>query len=126
MITLSKAAAPVLVGAASLLALAVGCDSRPPVESSMAEATVKGTVTIKGKNATKGKVVFDPSNYLRKEARRTADINPDGTYEIKTLIGLNEVQIESTEAAKAGASYDRYSLDVPAAGTTFDIKVPKN
>ena len=113
--------------AAFLLLVAVGCmDSRPSVSSSTTEATVKGTVTIKGKPATKGSVVFDPSNYARKnEQPRSAPLNKDGTYSIKTLIGSNSIRVSSPEAEAAGAGYMTEDLDVVAGEQTFDIKLPK-
>jgi hypothetical protein len=122
----ARVLAPGLVGPALLYLAGLGCDSRPAVDTSTTEATVKGTVTVKGKPATKGKVVFDPSNYKRKnEAIRTADIGPGGTYEIKTLVGTNSVKVDSPEAAKAASLYDTYTYDVPSGTSTFDIVIPK-
>lgn len=126
-----KSAAPGLAGLGLGLALAaatatgVGCDSRPGVESSTTEAQVKGTVFVNGTPVKKGKVVFDPANYKRKDAQaRTATINADGSYEVTTLVGENEVRVESPEATKANATYERITLDVPAGGMTKDIKIP--
>ena len=124
---------------AFLLLAALGCmDSRPSVSSSTTEATVKGTVTIKGKPATKGSVVFDPSNYARKnEQPRSAPLNKDGTYSIKTLIGSNSIRVSSPEAILKlaepasmlrfeGASHEvkaepviRPVVDTTAAGDSF-------
>ncbi|MFO0887618.1 MAG: hypothetical protein U0790_00580 [Isosphaeraceae bacterium] len=123
-----KAFAPGLAGLAWILAVSAGtgCESRPSVESSTAEAQVKGTVYVKGVPVKKGKVVFDPANYKRKDAQaRTATINPDGTYELKTLVGQNEIRVESPEATKANATYERITVDVPSGGMTQDIKLPR-
>jgi hypothetical protein len=103
-----------------------GCDGRPAVSSSTTEATVKGTVTVKGKPATKGTVEFDPANYQRKDAQaRSAPINPDGTYTIETLVGGNTVRVRGPEAEKAGALYETTDFDVKEGENTLDIKVPK-
>jgi hypothetical protein len=72
-----------------------GCGSgAPPVSSSMEEATVQGTVTVKGKPLTRGKITFDPANIKRKVAPRSAPIGPNGAYTIKTLIGENSVTVQ--------------------------------
>jgi hypothetical protein len=112
---------------ALLMMIAPGCgDQRPSVESSTAEGTVKGKVTIKGKPASKGSVVFDPANYLRKDATaRTASINPDGTYTVTTLVGGNMIRVSSPEAEAAGASYMSIDFDVKAGDNTLDITLPR-
>jgi hypothetical protein len=110
----------------ALLVIGWGCDSRPAVSTSTTEATVKGTVTIKGKPATKGTVEFDPANYQRKDVQaRSAPINPDGTYTITTLVGGNTVRVRGPEAEKAGALYETIDFDVKAGENNLDIKVPK-
>ncbi|MEJ7639981.1 MAG: hypothetical protein WKF75_18915 [Singulisphaera sp.] len=59
--------------AATGLIVGWGCgEGKPSVESSETEATVTGKVTIRGKPATKGSVMFDLSNSC---ARPSA---PDG------------------------------------------------
>jgi len=104
---------------ASFMVLALACgDERPPVSSSMTEATVKGTVKVKGKLATKGTVVFDPSNYIRKmERARNAPVGKDGSYTIKTLVGENV-------ATYSGMPYDRVVFEVKEGENTLDIEVP--
>ena len=74
-----------------LAALGPGCDGRPAVDSSMTEATVSGTVLVKGKPATGGEVVFNPANVDRPVGPRSAPINKDGTYTVKTLTGGNQI-----------------------------------
>jgi len=124
--SLARVLAPGLVGPALLYLAGLGCESRPSVDTSTTEATVKGTVTIKGKPATKGNVVFDPSNYKRKDEQpRLSKIGPDGTYEIKTLVGPNTVKVDSPEAAKAAGLYETYNYDVPSGTSTFDVVIPK-
>src|SRR5690606_22925014 len=91
---------PLLLGALAPF-VASGCgQGPPPVSASKTEATVRGKVVVRGKAATKGQVVFDPSNIRRKDAvARTAELNPDGTYSITTLIGENDVRYEGPAIA---------------------------
>ena len=67
---------PVGLACAALVASAIGCDDgKPAVDTSREEATVKGTVTLRGKPITWGEIRFDPSNYLRRdETARAAPI----------------------------------------------------
>ncbi len=84
--------------AASLLQ---GCgEGTPWVDTSLTEASVSGTVSVKGTPATGGKILFNPSNAGRIVPTRTADIGPDGTYTIKTLTGDNRVTFEGEVASK--------------------------
>ena len=119
-IAVSLSSAFVLVG--------LGCgEGKPSVSSDTTESTVKGTVTIKGKLASKGKVVFDPANYLRKDVTaRSTDIGKDGTYTVKTLVGGNSVRVEGPEAEKAGAAYMSIDFDVKAGENTLDITLPRS
>src|SRR4051812_29346902 len=88
----------IAVATAVALIFVVGCgQGAPAVDTGDEEVTVKGTVKVKGKNATKGEVVFDPSNVERKTGPKTAPIEKDGTYSIKTLIGKNQVTVRSPE-----------------------------
>lgn len=115
--------------AVALLPL-VACNgegSVPAVSSSTTEATVKGKITLGGAPAKGGEVVFDPSNYLRKsEAARAAKIGEGGAYEIKTLVGQNQIHLGGPQISKQMRSATRlsWSLDVQPGDQTFDIKVP--
>jgi len=78
-----------------------GCgEGKPSVDTSLTEASVSGTVSVKGTPATGGKILFNPSNAGRIVPTRTADIGPDGTYTIKTLTGDNRVTFEGEVASK--------------------------
>ena len=78
----------------ALAPLAGGCgDSHPPVDSSLTEAKVRGVIKIKGKPAAGGgQVSFNPSNVERKVASFTAKIGDDGSYELTTFTGGNQVK----------------------------------
>jgi len=110
---------------ATIVIVSWGCGDggKPPVSTSTTEAKVKGKVLVKGKPATSGVVSFDPSNYVRKMAPvNSATINPDGTYEVTTLVGKNTISF-------SGRSLGPYlnltlSLDVQEGENTFDIVLP--
>jgi hypothetical protein len=54
-----------------------------------------------------------------------ADIKTDGTYEVKTLIGANQVTVVIPgRQTKASAPYVRKTYDVKAGTNTFDIEIP--
>lgn len=114
-----------VLSACSLITLAWGCDGGPaPATSSMEEATVSGTVTIRGKTATKGTVFFDPASYQRPVGARSTEIGKDGTYTIKTLVGHNAVRVSSPLIKGRELDDLSQSYDVKAGTNTFDIKVP--
>ncbi len=107
--------------------LAAGCgQGAPSVETSMTEATVQGKVIVKGKTITKGEVVFDPTNYLRKDAgQRRAAISKDGTYSVTTLLGENAVRYEGPAIAKdRELSGTSLSCIVKAGENQFDVVLP--
>ncbi|WP_435015347.1 hypothetical protein TA3x_002885 [Tundrisphaera sp. TA3] len=109
------------------LILAQGCGGgAPPVDTSTAQATVSGKVTIRGKPATKGSINFDPSNIKRKDAApTTAAIGPDGSYTAKTLLGVNQVTFSGPPFVKDPALQDsQFQFDVQAGENTFNPDLP--
>lgn len=112
--------------AVGLLALC-GCDqggSAPAVSSSTEEGTVHGTVTINGKKASGGTIQFDPSNIKRKSVSAVAaEISKDGTYSIKTLIGENQIRVDSPETKKGMFSVD--SFEVKSGENSHDVSLMK-
>jgi hypothetical protein len=113
---------------ALLCGLAQGCGpGGPRAEPSLVEATVTGRVESAGKPITKGRVLFDPANVNRpREAARTAEIGPDGTYKITTLIGENRVTVAIPgRPSKAGSLPVQLICDVKAGQeNSFPITVP--
>ena len=118
-----RVGAGLIVGA--LLAAGWGCGVKPSVTTTDDEATVTGSVTIKGKKATAGSVSFNPSNYKRQVAARTASIAKDGTYSIKTLVGENQIKVSSPGLGRSRelSDVDLY-FDVKAGPNTYDIVLP--
>lgn len=115
------------MAAAGLLSVVLGCgDDKPPVDTSSEEATVKGKVTLRGKPVVKGNIRFDPSNYLRRDATaRSAPIQPDGSYEVKTLVGLNRVSFLVPEITRDPALQDvALECEVKAGDNSFNAVLP--
>jgi hypothetical protein len=116
----------ILVAPLVFLPLGYGCgDSHPPVDSSLTEAKVKGTIKFRGKPAQGGgQVSFNPSNVERKVGAFTAKIADDGSYSLTTYTGLNEIKFsgpflrESPEVALVS-----HYLDVKAGETTRDFSL---
>ena len=110
-----------------VLAFAWGCgDSPPSVTSSKTEATVKGAVTIDGKPATAGSIVFDSSNISRPDAKPAeAPIGKDGTYSVKTFTGENQVKLKGNDLIKARPElqYERRTFNVQSGENTFNFEV---
>jgi hypothetical protein len=114
----------VVLVCAGALGLGGGCGS-PSTTSSTAEATVHGTVKLKGKLLTSGKVFFNPSNVNRKDvAAVTAEIGKDGTYTIKTLVGRNVVSVSAPETVKDPVlQYNSVTHNFTEGDSTYDIDV---
>ena len=100
-----------------------GCgDGKPWVDTSLTEATVTGTVSVKGTPATGGKILFNPSNAGRIVPTRTADIGPDGSYTIKTLTGDNRVTFDGEVATKnVGVGLIKEYANVESGENHFDF-----
>src|SRR6516164_2622469 len=78
-----------------------GCgDGKPYVDKSMTEATVSGVVSVKGKPADGGTILFNGNSSGRSVPIRTAEIGPDGAYTIKAFTGVNQVSFDGQIAAK--------------------------
>lgn len=110
---------------ASALMLGSGCGGAPSVDTSQSEATVKGVVKVNGAAVTEGEIIFDPANYLRKDAqKRTAPIGKDGSYEIKTLTGENIVTISGPATKKSSElQYVKRATNVNSGENSFDFIV---
>jgi len=112
---------------AGLLAASLGCGGgKPSVDTTNEEATVKGTVTLKGKPLAKGEIRFDASNYLRKNVTaKSAELQPDGSYQITTLVGANRITFLSPMLNKDPALQEStVEFDVKSGENTLDIALP--
>ena len=102
---------------------AAGCgDGKPWVDTSLNEATVSGVVSVKGKPADGGTIMFNPSNSGRIVPTRTAKIGADGSYTIKTYTGVNQVSFDGEVAAKnRGVGLLKEAVDVAAGENKADF-----
>ena len=113
--------------ASAALFAAPGCGGgNPSVSSSSAEAKVTGTVKVNGKAVTSGQVKFNPANVNRKNAPvRTAEIKPDGSFEVTTLVGENTATVTGPEvAAEPKAMMNQKVVDVKDGGPPVPIELP--
>jgi hypothetical protein len=114
-------------GLAAWLIACCGCGGSGalPVSSSSEGATVHGTVSIKGKPATAGKIFFNPANINRKDAPTvSAEIGKDGAYTTKTLVGENQIYVESPETKKDPGLASALVFDVKSGDNTFNVSLP--
>ncbi len=114
---------------ACVLALASwGCEpsGSVSVSNSSDEATVKGKVTVNGKLATGGEIIFDPSNIRRRDAAmRKAKIGEDGSYSVTTLVGENTASVDTPEIRKAGMQIQaRKQVDIKAGENDLPLEIP--
>jgi hypothetical protein len=108
------------LAATALIGVGGGCgDGRPAVDTTKAEATVSGKVTLNGKPAAGETIAFDPSNVERKDERaRTATIDKDGSYRLTTLAGQNRVSFAGRLTSK--------NPDIANAAEMHDLKPGEN
>lgn len=109
----------------ALCVVALGCESNgggtPPTSTSKTEVNVSGTVTVKGKPATGGKITFDATNINRKDVQPTsADIGKDGKYSAKTYPGDNGVQISGVPGQ---AMLFRQRKEISEGDNTYDVEL---
>jgi hypothetical protein len=104
-----------------------GCGGGAPREdSSTEEATVSGKVSFKGKPLTTGDVTFSAGNVSRPSPPRKSPISKEGTYSVKTLVGVNNVEVFSATIQKAGPDMPPFSYTVKSGDQTLDIDLPKD
>jgi len=115
-----------MVIAAGLLT-AWGCGGgAPAVSSSSTEVKVKGVVKLHGLPATGGEVSFNPANINRKNAAvRTAEIKPDGAFEVTTLVGENMISVTGPAvAADPKLAVNQRVVDIKNGDEPIEIQLP--
>lgn len=113
-----------LAVAGVFLAATWGCGGgTPPVSSSSEKVQVSGTVTLKGKPLSGGKIYFDPSNINRRDAVGQAfEVGNDGTYSGETLVGENSVTVTNPTIEKSpDLSANREVVDLKSGENTVNI-----
>ena len=118
----------VRIGFATLLTALSGCSAARP-RSSLEEATVTGTVKVRGKLLDGGELNFSAVNPNRRVEMRKATIGKDGTYTAKAYIGLNTVTVfprkpKNKKEGKDffGVNYDEKSVTVKSGENTADLE----
>jgi hypothetical protein len=104
-----------------------GCgDEVPPASSSMAQAQVKGRVTLKGQPLKNVEVNFNPANINRPTATKiTSKVADDGSYEITTLVGDNTVTLSGAGIGNnMQVQYFSKTFDVQAGTNSLDLAIP--
>jgi hypothetical protein len=117
------------IGLAALLTALSGCSAAPDRESSTEEATVTGTVKVRGKLLDGGELNFNAVNPNRRVEARKAAIGKDGTYKAKAYIGLNTVTVfprkpRNKQEGKDffGVNYEEKSVIVKSGDNTADLE----
>ncbi len=130
--TLRRHRNPAVQMAAAILFLTIaGCDAysgAPSVSSSLEEATVKGTIRVRGKPVDNGRILFRCANIRRPSAKaRDVPIAKDGTYTVTTLVGDNIVEISCKELhTKQNRPYldNEKTVIVESGENTIDFDIP--
>ncbi|MES2789198.1 MAG: hypothetical protein V4719_06215 [Planctomycetota bacterium] len=110
---------PSLVCCCSLgLGMLIGCGPSGPRRD---YAEVKGKVTYQGESLKKGTVIFQPAS----GAAVVADIQPNGTYTLKGVIGPNSVMVSNREPdpGPGGATPEQRKAAKAAAAAAAKVKV---
>ncbi len=79
-----------------------------------------------GKPVTGGELRFNPTNYMREGVgARTAQIQQDGHYEVKTPIGQNSISLTGPALAKdPQLAYGALSFDVQPGENEYNVVLP--
>jgi hypothetical protein len=113
-----------------LLAYATGCGGHsqaPTMTTSLEEAEVKGTVRVNDKPVTNGNLIFRASHVHRQGVpNRSCDIEKDGTFKIKLLVGENYVMVDCKELKnpKLRQFRDEDQLVIVKPGEEITIDIP--
>ncbi len=113
-----------LCGVFALTLASFGCGS--DATSSTAMGHVKGKVTLAGKPVSNVDLNFNPSNIHRKDAPiASATLQADGSYEVTTLSGQNQISLSGQSIAKTPRlSYFSKTIDVKTGENQLDIEIP--
>jgi hypothetical protein len=116
------------IAVAALLTALCGCSTPPDRHSSLEEATLKGTVNVRGKRLQGGELNFNAVNPNRRVDMRQATISKNGTYEAKVYVGQNIVTVipprpRTRQEGKDffGVNYEEKLVNVTAGENTADL-----
>lgn len=116
-----------------MLGFVVGCGESVPPAPKREYADVTGTISLNGAPLKMGQVTFQPAA----GAAVTGEIQADGTYSLKGVIGPNKVMIVSQDAQPPMSADNPASrqppkshipvvFGTPASTLSFDVKAGKN
>jgi hypothetical protein len=118
------------IALAALVTALSGCSAAPDRESSLNDATVTGTVKVRGKLLNGGEVNFNAVNPNRRVDTRKATIGKDGAYTVKAYLGLNIVTVfppkpRDKQQGKDffGVNYEEKSVTVTSGENTADLDI---
>ena len=101
-----------------------GCSASPDRESSLDDATVTGTVKVRGKLLEGGELHFHAVNPNRRVDRRNAAIGKDGTFTVKTYIGRNLVTVTPPKPRNKKEGQDFFGVN--SEELSVDVKPDEN
>lgn len=114
-----------VVGLMCIAAGAVGCSEAPEVPAGAGhKSVVSGTVTVKGKPATGGTLVFKPNHAVANAATAAATVQFDGKFSVETFSGPCEVSFEGPgfkKDADPGGGVRSIILDEGESTTQIDF-----
>lgn len=117
----------VTLSVAGALLVSPGCgDGTQFVGKESTEAKVNGTVTIRKFPAQGLELTFTPIQATSEKAgSRNAKVNSDGTYQVTTIVGPNEVRIGGPATKKEPTlAYVTKRVEVLAEGTVAHLDFP--
>ena len=104
-----------------------GGNDAPTMTTSLEETEVKGTVRVNGKPVTNGNLIFRASHMNRQGVpNRNCDIEKDGTFKTKLLVGENYVMVDCKEllSPKLRQFRDEDQMVMVKPGEDLDINIP--
>jgi hypothetical protein len=124
--TTRKGLGTLIVSATLLGALGCGEEAAKPAvdDKQKSEATVTGSVTIKGKPASKGRVTFEPLGADGMPTDSQSAGIKDGAFTIKTKPGNNDVTVSSTGDAAIDSGYNKTSVAVQPGENKVTLELP--
>jgi hypothetical protein len=119
-----------LIGLTVLVTALSGCSAAPDRESSLEEATVTGTVKVRGKLLDGGELHFSAVNPNRRVDPRNTAVGKDGNYSAKAYIGRKLVTVTPRKPRNKkegqeffGVNSEEKSIDVKPGENTADLEV---
>jgi hypothetical protein len=102
----------------------VSLDNTPELDGSKDQVSVSGTVTVGGKTATGGDVIFDPKTSSRSDvADVKAPIGKDGTYTAKTYVGTNHISVSAPDMTDQQKAQFTMKIIQPS-DSKVDVAIP--